>query len=404
MLVLLASYSIIGTLIPQGQEAAYYASVYPTWSSLMLMLQMDKVYTSLVFGILVVLFVVNLAGCTVIKLPAQMHRMKKDFFPTVNPDATNFYDASMDEGAFLQALKKRRYHLIESEEGIKAYKHKAGNLGPAVTHLGIIIIILGGFLGSLFATEGFFNLLPGDIKAFPEDEFHLGLEDFYLEFRDDGSVAQYYSDLIIIENNGETRKETIWVNNPLNYKKKSFYQASYGWASNLLITDRDGEVLESGWLRNGESYFYQPEHLNVFLYGYFPDMVVTDSGMPISMTEKENNPYYALILYHFGENVGSYVLEPGQTITHDDLVISFSESKLYTGITYRQDFSYIFIVLGSIVILLGMALAFYFYPKFIHLDKSKSSLRVHARQNLWGLENELKGILSSINNKGDTAK
>ncbi len=325
--------------------------------------------------------------------------MRSDFFPTVKEDSTNYYNSTMDTEAFAEALKKRKYHLLETEHGIKAFKHKIGNLGPAVTHLGIIIIILGGFLGSLFAREDFFNLLPGDIKAFPEDGYHIALENFYLEFRDDGSVSQYYSDLVIIESNGETRKETIWVNKPLNYKKKNFYQASYGWASHFSIANESGEILEQGWLRNGESYFYQPEHMTIFLYGYFPDMVVADNGMPLSMTERENNPYYALILYHFGETVGSYVLEPGQPAPFGDYLVSFTESKLYTGITTREDFSYIFILLGSFVILLGMALSFYFYPKFIHLDVEKASLRVHARQNLWGLENELKRILSSIKTK-----
>lgn len=390
--------------MPQGREAAFYAQEYGSLSSLIMLLQMNRVYSSVIFGILVFLFVINLSGCTIVKWPAQRHRMRKDFFPAVKEDANNFYDPSMDQEALIKALGRRRYKLEETEEGLKASKHKIGNLGPAVTHLGIIIIILGGFLGSLFAKEGFINLLPGDIKAFPEDGFHLTLDDFRLEFREDGSVSQYYSDLIIMDNNGETLKETIWVNNPLTYKKKSFYQASYGWASLLTIKDQEGEILEEAWLRNNDSHFYQPDHMNIYLYGYFPDMQVASNGMPFSMTEREDNPYYALVLYHFGENTGSYVLEPGQAIDHGDISISFSQSKLYTGITHREDFSYIFIVLGSLVILLGMALSFYFYPKFIHLDRSKSSLRVHARQNLWGLENELKRIISSINNKGDLGK
>jgi hypothetical protein len=178
----------------------------------------------------------------------------------------------------------------------------------------------------------------------------------------------------------------------------NFYQSSYGWASRFSILNSEEEILHTGWLRNNESYFYQPEHLTVYLYGYFPDLVVTNEGMPMSMSERQNNPFYAMVLYHFNEYSDSFLLEAGQDAPHGDIKIRFEEAKLYTGITYRSDFGYYFILLGSLIILLGMALSFYFYPKFIYADAESGTVKASARQNLWGLNSELRRYIKAALN------
>lgn len=396
LFLFIALYSIIGTLIPQGLDAAFYQESYPSFSGLLLLLQMDHVYSSAVFGILVTLFVINLAGCTVKIFPSQKARMKGDYFPPPREDSENHFREDLDLDKLALSLAKNGYRVEKTEEGFRAGKHRMGAVGSSVTHLGIIVIIVGGFVGSLFATEGFFNLMPGDAKTFSEQEFQVQLDDFYLGFREDGSVSQYYSELTVTNQEGGKQQETIWVNKPLNYGGMNFYQSSYGWASRFSILDEAGEILHTGWLRNGESYFYQPEHLTVYLYGYFPDLVVSSDGVPMSMTEKENNPFYALILYHFNQRTDSYLLEPGQTVPHGNLTIRFEESKLYTGITYRSDFGYYFILLGSLIILIGMALSFYFYPKFVYADASAKAVRASARQNLWGLNAELRRYIKAV--------
>lgn len=399
LFILIATYSIIGTVLPQGLAATYYIENYPKIGNLIPIFEFDKVYSSWVFRILLGIFIINLVGCTIKILPGQLKRMKKTYFMKAKIDTENLYREDTDIEKFKGSLIKQRYYIEENESGFRASKHKIGNIGSSVTHLGIIIIVLGSFLGNIFAEEGFFNMLPGDIKGFPAYGFSVQLEDFRLGFRENKTVDQYYSDISILRPNQESQKETLWVNKPIKINDLNFYQTSYGWASNLLIKDSQGEELEKKLLRNGESFFYEPEHITVFLYGFYPDFILTNAGEPITMSEKDDNPHYAVVLYHQNESVGSYVVEPGESIKYNDVNIHFEDSKLYTGITYRKDFGYFFVVLGSLLLILGLIFSFYFYSKNIIVEEK--SIKIATRQNPWGFNYSTKILVDKSTKKGE---
>lgn len=375
-----------------GEE--FYTQNYNSFSKIISFLKLGKVYSSPVFFILLLLFIVNLIGCTLKILPSQLKRLKKDYFLKPTQDAEELYADGLNIDSFLTSLKKKGYKLDYTENGCKASKHRIGSIGSSVTHLGIIIIMLAGFIGSLLYEEGFFNMLPGDVKNFHEYNFALRLDDFYLKFRENSTVEQYYSELTVLEHQGEEKREKIWVNNPLKVKNLNFYQTSYGWASKLIIKDKNNEVIESKLLRNKETYFFQKEHLTIQLYGYFPDFVLTKDGEPLSMSEQEKNPYYAVIVYQFNNYVDSYILEPSQAIIFKDYEISFDNSMLYTGITYNKDFGYLFVLIGSIILMMGLALSFYYYPKFIIVDEN--SIKTATRQNSWGYNYQIKKYIEEI--------
>ncbi len=392
LFIMIAAYSILGTVLPQGLQREFYIESYSTLGNIILLFQLNKVYSSWIFRILLSVFLINLTGCSLKILPSQLRRAKDDYFPHPKVDGESFDTGEAETVAFRDMLKKKRYSIKTTDNGFKASKHKFGSLGSSVTHLGIIVIVLGSFLGNYFADEGFFNLVPGDIRPFPDYGFSMRLDDFYLGFRENNSVEQYYSEVTILEPGKENKSEKLWVNNPLKYDSLSFYQTSYGWASRLKITDLSGEVSETKLLRNGESYFYQPSHITIYLYGFYPDFNITGAGEPFTMSERKINPHYAVMLYQFNQHLGSYVLEPGQPIEMEDYNISFDDSVLYTGITYRKDFGYFFVLAGSLLMLMGLIMSFYMYPKFVLVEDGK--VIPVTRQNSWGFNFQIKKMLS----------
>lgn len=399
LFILIATYSIIGTVLPQGLAGEVYLRDYPKIGNLILTLQFDQVYSSWVFRILLGFFIINLVGCTLKILPGQLKRMDKDHFMKASLEAENLYKDDLDIKKFKELIKSKKYYIEENQGGFRASKHKIGNIGSSVTHLGIVVIVLGSFLGNLFAEEGFFNMLPGDIKGFPDYGFSIQLENFRLAFRENKTVDQYYSDVTILRPNQEPQKETLWVNKPIKVNDLNFYQTSYGWGNDLSIKDENGVELEKKLLRNGESFFYEPEHVTIFLYGFYPDFLLTGAGEPITMSEKKDNPTYAVILYHLNENVGSYIVKPGEPIKYNDINISFENSTLYTGITYRKDFGYFFVVLGSLLLILGLIFSFYFYPKNIIVEEK--SIKIATRQNPWGFNYQIKQLVDKALQRGD---
>lgn len=395
LFILIATYSIIGTLLPQGAGPEFYLQKYHTFGNLMLLLQFNKVYSSVVFRFILLLFIINLAGCTIKILPSQIKRLSKEHFSAAGSNTENLWSEEIDIERFKDVLKKKRFIIEDKELGFKAARHRIGSVGSSITHLGIIVIILGAFLGNIFAKEGFVNLLPGESTAFNDYGFSLRLEDFYLGFREDGSTEQYYSELTISENKEIVKSKKIWVNNPLNYKGLNFYQSSFGWISNLVIKDKEGNILDKNTLKNNQQHFYQQEHLTVYLYGFYPDFNIDQMGQPISTTQNAKNPHYAVVLYHFNDYIDSYVVEPGQPILYNDIEIVFEESRMYTGLIYRKDFGYYFVLLGCLFLFMGLFLSFYFYPKYVLVDEE--SIYAVTRQNTWGFNMQIKNILSSNN-------
>jgi cytochrome c biogenesis protein len=199
----------------------------------------------------------------------------------------------------------------------------------------------------------------------------------------------------MINDDGTERTETLWVNNPLSHNGIKAYQASFGWTGNLRITDNTtDEVLVEGLLRSGRTYFHQNSHLTIYLYDYYPEMAIGHDQNPVSLSNREINPYYAVILYEFGNPVGSYIIEPGDPITYNNLTLTFTHSIAYTGLLIRTDPSYPIVLTGFIIILLGMFVSFYCYPRFISYDSGR--VTTSSRKNGWVFHNAVKLELSKI--------
>ena len=81
------------------------------------------------------------------------------------------------------------------------------------------------------------------------------------------------------------------------------------------------------------------------------------------------------------QSVGSYVIAPGEVILHNGLEITFTHAVAYTGLLVRSDPSYPVVLTGFLVILLGMFISFYCYPRFI--SYADGTLRTASRRNGW---------------------
>ena len=391
LFLIIAAYSIIGTVIPQGMEMEFYLQQYKTFGSIMVFLQFDNVYSSVIYISIVFVFIINLVGCTLNILPVQLKKMKSSYVPKQGKNNENLYENWMNIDSVKEMFKKKKFNIIEAEDGSYAVKHRIGHIGSSITHLGIVVIILGAVIGNMFVKDGYVSLVPGETANFHDYGFSLKLNDFYMDISDDGYINQYYSELTVYEDGKEQKDEKIWVNNPLNIDGMYFYQSNYGWSSNMRIKDNDGCVLFESTLKDNPHAFYEPENLTIYLYGFFPDFSMDRSGNPITLSQNVKNPAYAVVLYNEEGYVDSFITPPGEPIEYKDLIIEFVDSVLYTGLQYRQDFGYYPVLIGSIILTLGILLSFYFYPKYILI--SSDSIIPVTRQNIWGFTIKIKRIL-----------
>ena len=134
---------------------------------------------------------------------------------------------------------------VEAESAVTFFSEKGrfSRLGVPISHLSILIILIGGLLGSLYGFRGHVEILEGETV----DQIHLRgtdreiaiplrfsvrCDDFKVTFYDlpgkQKHVKAYTSLLTIVENGKDVLKRTVEVNHPLHYGGLAFYQASYG--------------------------------------------------------------------------------------------------------------------------------------------------------------------------------
>ncbi len=147
-----------------------------------------------------------------------------------------------------------------------AFKGMAGKLGPIAVHASLLLTLGGTAIGALGGSRGqalapvgtafdpISVLRPASPLAFPPrgaDGTLVRVDGFEVVYRDDGSVAQFVSDLSVVRDDGSSGPAnppddardvlaagSISVNSPLRYKGLTIYQADYGMAAMTVTAPR----------------------------------------------------------------------------------------------------------------------------------------------------------------------
>ena len=123
---------------------------------------------------------------------------------------------------------------------IKRPKLRPQAFSTVITHLGLLVILLGALVTGIFGERGFMLIYEkhnqdtfiyaGD--KFKTLDFKIHLDDFSIDYYDEANkpqrfVKNFSSRVTVIEQDKEILKDTIKVNHPLKYKGYSFYQSGY---------------------------------------------------------------------------------------------------------------------------------------------------------------------------------
>lgn len=174
-------------------------------------------------------------------------------------------------------------------------RFKKGKIGYFVTHLSILIILLGGIIGSLAGFKEYLYLAEHEVRQVPQTDFYIKLNKFWLEYYPDlQTIKDYKSKVTILEEGKEILSKTIEVNHPLQYKGIRFYQASYE-------IDRIKEVILSTEgkdfrVKIGKKVRVPETDLVVNATDFVADFVM-DKGKVFSRSNEFNNPAVLLEIY-----------------------------------------------------------------------------------------------------------
>ncbi|GLC35607.1 copper chaperone [Pleodorina starrii] len=261
---LIAALSGLGTFIPQNKPFEYYVTNYPDGPAkvlgfltydLLLALQLDHIYTADYFYLAIGLLAASLSACTYTRQwPAvkvaqrwrfinQPSTLLKQGRTEVLPNAR-----IQDLGAILM---QRGYQVFLKDGSLYGFKGLAGKLGPIGVHAALLLCLFGtawsGFgtlRGSVMCPEGqdfpvSSYLVPSSsISSMPDAAANvIHVNRFLIDYRPDGSVAQFYSDLSLIDprdGGRELLRKTISVNDPFRYQGVTMYQTDWSLSAVTL--------------------------------------------------------------------------------------------------------------------------------------------------------------------------
>lgn len=331
------------------------------------------IYTSPVFIIFLALFTLNILICTFKLFP-----FAKQGFPFIDE---NLLDKEIqldnkDLSYVTDFFFKEGYHVSRSPSNndlVKAECHKAGRYGVIITHFGIILIMLGAFIGYYKGFSGsmliFENGLSNQVEKYNGEivplNFSVKLNDFNIEFYEGTKTAKAFtSNVSIIENDKEIKNVDINVNQPLKYKDVVFYQASYGQSLNndmvmdIYIKDNNTENIYEfnyGVVQNIGSY-------KILVRDFYSDIDFNEkTGKYYNHSDKLANPALYLAVYDSNDNglMGGWLplyAEKPTYVPQLNMYFQFKELKnvVYSGFSVKYNPGIYIVYLGGVLLCFGV--------------------------------------------------
>ncbi len=380
ILLIIASFSIIGTVIEQDQSIETYKLNYPltnrvfgflSWD-IILRFGLDHVYKTWWFISLIVTFGVSLLTCTILQqLPALKISRRSQFFRTPKQfqrlkistqlNTSNFY-------RLLAKIKETKYSIFHQKNIIYAYKGLIGRIAPIIVHFSMILILIGTIVGSVNGfkaqeiipkTETFHiqNILSnGQVTLIPKVSTRVN--DFWITYTKQTTINQFYSDISILNVDGnEIDRKTIFVNSPAKYRGINYYQTDWNLIG-LRIEDQDSKILQYPLVNFGNAQ-------SKTWITWIPKTLNFDTGIILLMNNLQG---YCSVYNEFGEFLGN--LELNERLV-SDFPITLVDILSSTGLQIKTDPGIPLIYTGFFFLMLSTLISYITYSQIWVIQDKK---------------------------------
>lgn len=442
---LIALTSIVGTILEQQAEpernvkilsglvgSSLAPSVYAVLDSMGFM----DMYHSWWFVGLLMLFAVNLLICSLDRFPPIWKLYREPIKPLSEENMGRIQIKrevvlkGKPDKAKEAVLKATGYKFSESEEGggLQLYREsgRISRLGVFVTHMSIIMILLGAIVGIFLGFKGFVNIPEGATYPFAFvrsaplnaqeaaerktilDEllnsggdvsataaklgvtesrlearmkrlgimplgFGVRLDDFDVSFYGNSDMPKdYQSALTVVDGGKDIFSKTIEVNDPLKYNGITLYQSSYGVSGSEHIefvvraTSRSG-ASETKKLHMGEKMAIPGTTIELSVGDWSPALSFDQSGRPTTYSETMNNPSAMLQISDGLTSYNKWIMKrfSDTWLIEGGHIVELMDiwGAQYTGLQVRRDPGVWIVYLGCIILSIGLYVIFFMSHK-----------------------------------------
>jgi len=387
LLLAIALFSVSGTFIEQERSLEFYQSNYPQdpalWGFLswdvILNFGLDHVYTTWWFVSLLVVFGSSLTACTFTRqLPKLKSARRWQYYQRSSQFeklalSTELSNVSLK--TLIPQLKQHRYQIFQQGNQLYARKGLAGRIGPIIVHGGMLIILAGAIFGAFtgftaqekvptgetFQVNNIFEAGKFADPQIPQD-WAVHVNDFWIDYSPEGEIDQFYSDLSVVDLEGnELKRETIHVNKPLRYDGVTFYQTDWG-ISSVKVQLNNSPVFELP-MRQLEQ---QGEET---LWGSWVP-INPDLSKGLSLVTRDFKG--TLLVYNSqGEVMG--VVRPGMGIEVDGITLKVIDLIGETGLQIKADPGIPIVYTGFAVLITGVVMSYVSHSQIWALQTETST-------------------------------
>ena len=369
LLVLIAVCSVIGTVIPQGREVAWYARTYQSFHGYILLLRLNRIFESWYFIALLVLLCLNLSLCSVLRIRSVVKAAKgENERAAALPDAVRLTPAGVEK--LREYLRDLHCREIPVGEATVYRKHGIGRYGTFVTHLSILLTVVFGALALYTPTVTDQSCMPGE-SVFMADGTEIHVHDFRIA--DDTGRLDFQSRVQITLPNGRRSEiAELKVNHPFSFGPWKLFQQTFGTAGSVTVTD-----LKTGgsddFLLTEQSYLSADGVTGILYDTLYPDYIRDPGGEVTLITITEGsypNPIYQVEVMSDGVFTPTLAV-PGDELTVMDLRFTFNKPVEYPGLRIKH-VSRLFnalLVAAFALMIAGLYITFFYEPVLVKVDR-----------------------------------
>lgn len=439
LLIILAVVSIFGTVLPQQEGAVeFIRRLDPGFVSLLNSLQLFDMYHSVWFRLLIFFLALNLIICSMNRFPKTWklfhHDPRPDRslpFKDLPPERTFTVNGKRNVvGSRVTGVLGKRYKSIRTkdsgeETSIYGETGKYTLFSVYLTHLSVLLILIGAIIGSLLGFKAHVNIVEGKstdtiilrkpfVHEHKELDFSVHCEKFSVEFYDNGAPKEFRSDLHFIVDGKMVREESVLVNHPATFRGVTFYQSSYGviagdkaritvarGENDSAVLTKDVEIGQPVPLPNGSGHFV--------LSGIREDFMKLGTAALISISTGagEKREFWVFKDYkRLKKNLPQIFrqfpkLNPSSYRPYT-FYLNDIEFRYYTGLQVNKDPGVAFVYTGFAFIMIGLFLTFFtsYRQVWVRIQDREGKIYVsvagRANKNPVGMERELDQIIHRL--------
>ena len=369
LLILIAFFSIVGSVIPQGKELSWYVENYPNIHPALLILQFHRIFKSWYFVLLLVLLCLNLTLCSVLRIFSVVRASKTELADTARLPVVRLPQAGRE--LLEQHLADTRCRRADFGETRVYCKRRFGRYGSFVTHLAILLTVLFG-AAALYLPQVFDrDCMPGESVLLPAKDGAAAFSVGSFRATDESGRLDFTSELTITLPDGRSKSGEISVNHPMSFGPYKVYQQTYGTAGSITVTN----------LTNGGSDTFTMTELSflsmdnvsgVWFVALYPDYILNPDGniMPVDTGDRSYpHPVYYVQTVE-GENKAMRLMQPGDAIEIAPLRFSFNDPVSYPGLRIKHTPQLVNALLIACFALMiaGLTVTFFLPPVLVKVD------------------------------------